>query len=396
MMLRLLLVLLMTMTLSPGLVSADDSLLRHVVIRSTLGNCRQQFTKEKQGHVAFLGGSITEMNGYRPMVAADLQKRFPETEFTFTNAGIASTCSSTGAFRVSEDVLVQGPVDLLFVEFAVNDDQDAHHSLEASRRGMEGIVRQTLQHNPRADIVMTYFVNPEMLEQTQQGKTPVPVQAHNQVAEHYGLNTIVLTEELANQIQEGTITWEKYGGTHPAPAGNAIPAAMINAMFDQIANDLDAAPSQRASKLPEPLDPLCYDRGRFLAKDAVSLSPGWSHEIPDWKSIPGSFRNRFGEQPLYVTTMPGAKLTVNFEGQAFGVYVLAGPDAGTLACQLDGGAAKTIDLYHHYSQGLHYPRTVMFFTDLPSGRHTATIWLAEPTTSTRPANAARILQFVAN
>lgn len=53
----------------------------------SLQNCRVRFEKEKKGHVAFIGGSITEMNGYRPMVMEILKKRFPDTAFTFTDAG---------------------------------------------------------------------------------------------------------------------------------------------------------------------------------------------------------------------------------------------------------------------------------------------------------------------
>ena len=101
---------------------------RHVFLRGTLTNSLYQFREKKTGHVAFIGGSITQMNGYRPMVASLLQKRFPETTFTFTPAGISSTCSTTGAFRLATDVLAKGPVDLFFIEFAVNDDQDAGHS----------------------------------------------------------------------------------------------------------------------------------------------------------------------------------------------------------------------------------------------------------------------------
>lgn len=383
-----------------ALSSAEDPLLRNVAIRGEMQNCRIQFERNKTGHVAFLGGSITEMNGYRPMVAAALERRFPETKFTFTAAGIASTCSTTGAFRLADDVLSQGPVDLLFVEFAVNDDQDAHHALEASRRGMEGIVRQILRHNPQADIVMTYFVNPEMLERTQKGERPVSVAAHDQVAEHYGINTIVLTQELADRIREGSFTWEQYGGTHPGPAGNAIPTAMINAMFDKLyAHPLPESATKQARKLPEPLDPLSYGQGRFLPESAIELGTGWKHETPNWKEIPGSFRTRFADEKLYVSTTPGAELTVRFEGRALGVYVLAGPDAGCLTCRIDDGEPVTLDLYHHYSQGLHYPRTVMFAADLPDGKHTAKVTLAPRDASLpagRAANAARILRITAN
>ena len=77
-------------------------------------NSRIQFEQNKRGHVAFIGGSITEMDGYRPMVCKMLKKRFPDTEFNFTAAGISSTCSDTGAFRMQRDVLSKGPLDMLF------------------------------------------------------------------------------------------------------------------------------------------------------------------------------------------------------------------------------------------------------------------------------------------
>ncbi|MHC4253055.1 MAG: SGNH/GDSL hydrolase family protein, partial [Planctomycetota bacterium] len=138
--------------------------------RGRLDNSRIRFEREGKGHVAFIGGSITEMNGYRPMVAELLRKRFPKTDFIFTDAGISSTCSTTGAFRLEADVLSKGPVDLFFVEFAVNDDQDAGHARRECIRGMEGIVRRTRAHNPHADIVITHFVNPGMVKTIQAGK----------------------------------------------------------------------------------------------------------------------------------------------------------------------------------------------------------------------------------
>ena len=55
------------------------------------------------------------------MVCAAMKEMFADTRFDFINAGISSTCSTTGAFRLAEHVLSSGSVDLLFVEFAVND-----------------------------------------------------------------------------------------------------------------------------------------------------------------------------------------------------------------------------------------------------------------------------------
>ena len=42
------------------------------------------------------------------------EKKYPQTKFTFINAGISSTCSTTGAFRLVRDVISKGPIDLFF------------------------------------------------------------------------------------------------------------------------------------------------------------------------------------------------------------------------------------------------------------------------------------------
>ena len=84
---------LLLMAAFAAFVSADDKLNRNVILRGSYANSQLQFDKLKTGRVAFMGGSITQMNGYRPMVARWLQKRFPGTKFDFINAGISSTLS---------------------------------------------------------------------------------------------------------------------------------------------------------------------------------------------------------------------------------------------------------------------------------------------------------------
>lgn len=106
--------------------------------------------------------------------------------FNLPIAGISSTGSTTGAFRLQNDVLAGGRVDLLIVEFAGNDDQDAAHVRRECIRGMEGIVRHLRKAQPQADILMAHYVNPEMLETLIKDETPLTISAHEAVAEHYG------------------------------------------------------------------------------------------------------------------------------------------------------------------------------------------------------------------
>lgn len=368
----------------------------NLLLRGNFDNCRLVFEKKNKGHVAFMGGSITEMNGYRPILWEWLQKRFPKTEFTFTNAGISSTCSTTGAFRLQRDVLDHGPVDLFFVEFAVNDDQDAGHSREAAQRGMEGIIRHLRTHNPNADVIVTYFVNPGMLKQLQEGKQPLPMAAHQEVLDHYGVSVVHLAKELADRIEAGTFTWSKFGGTHPKKPGNQLAADLAVSMLE---NSLKRPFAKKLLPHPVPeklFNPDSYTKGRFLSPEKAKLKGGWKWSEPEWKKLSGGKRGRYLGKPLLHTQKPGSTAKLDFEGSAIGAFVLAGPDAGVLEFVIDGKVKGTVTLGHRYSRGLHYPRSVMFAHDLKPGKHTISLTLSEKGKAEGKTFAARILQFCVN
>lgn len=367
----------------------------HYHLRGDYHNSFLKFTQEKKGHVAFLGGSITKMEGYRPMVMDFLQKRFPETEFTFTPAGISSTCSTTGAFRMSRDVLNQGPVDLFFVEFAVNDDQDAHHDREACIRGMEGIVQQLRAHNPMSDIVMTFFMNEQIMESLKQGVEPLTPKSHTEVAEHYNIGTIHLAAEAVEQIQKGELTWEIFGGVHPKPHGNRIGAIMIEKMLTKSWLDFPynkRFPVRRA--VPRPLLENSYTKGRFISINQAKNLKRFKVGVPDWKSLKGGKRKQFNELNILEATKPGSSFEIEFTGKAIGAFLLAGPDAGILEVSVDNGPFKSFDLYHRYSKGLHYPRSIAFFHDLSDGRHKAVFRISDKTSSA--GTSVRIMELCVN
>lgn len=88
-------------------------------IRGSLDNSLTKFEKDKKARVAFFGGSITHMKGWRDMIKEQLHQRFPDTEFDFVEQGLPSAGTTPHAFRMATDVLASGPVDLLFIEGVV-------------------------------------------------------------------------------------------------------------------------------------------------------------------------------------------------------------------------------------------------------------------------------------
>ncbi len=362
--------------------------------REGLANSANVFTETGKGRVAFIGGSITEMEGYRPRTYETLESLFPGTEFDFVNAGISSTGSTTGAFRLASDVLATGKVDLLFIEFAVNDDQDADHTDTEMIRAMEGMVINARERNPLVDIVFLYTANEGHIALYHSGKVPQEIAAHEKVAAYYGIPSVNFAADVAKRMGMKEFDWKKFGGVHPAPFGADIYAEDIASLLKAEAGWSE---KKEAHKMPDKsLDSLNYSGGRFLSIDAAVADDGWAVEEPDWESIPGSKRGRFVGFPMLVSETPGAVYEVAFEGTAIGAYLVAGPDAGMLECSIDGGAREEFDLFHKHSAGLHYPRTVMFATDLKPGKHILRMVVSGRKNPASKGSAARIIEFVEN
>jgi lysophospholipase L1-like esterase len=377
------------------LLASSVTLTGHAQQRSHFEHSRSAFTGRRAGTVAFIGGSITELDqrGHTGMIEKFLQTRFPDTKFKFVNAGISSTCSTTGAFRLSRDVLAHRP-DLLFIEFAVNDDQDGQHNRRDCIRGLEGIIRQARLQNPKLDMLVTYFPNDAMLAQLKNGQTPDVIAAHESVARHYGVASVNLAEQLFARIQAGEMTWEQYGGTHPVTAGNRFAADLIQDLLSAAWSNPEG--DRPDHKLPKPLDPNSYFRGRLIDLESAQRGPGWTIGKPQWSQIPGALRPRFATDRLLFTSTVGDETVLDFAGTAIGLYVLAGPDAGTVEYSVDGSPFESVDLYHRFSAGLHYPRTVMLNADLPVGKHRLVLRVAATKHAESTGHAVRILNLVAN
>ncbi|MFN9917750.1 MAG: SGNH/GDSL hydrolase family protein, partial [Pirellulaceae bacterium] len=127
---------------------------------------------------------------------------------------------------------------------------------------------------------------------------------------------------------------------------------------------------------------------------SATILHGWKLGVPDWEQLPGSKRPRYTSLPILSAAEAGAELVLDFQGTAIGAFLLAGPDAGLVEASIDGGPFTTLDLYHHYSEKLHYPRSVMFATDLAPGKHRLKLRIAEKTNSL--GHAMRIMQFLVN
>ena len=345
-----------------------------------------------QRRVAFLGGSITEMDGFRPLVMKALRTRFPNVSFTEIAAGLSSTCSDAGAFRLEEDVLSKGLPDLLVAEFAVNDDQDGHFDRARCVRGLEGVLRRMRLANPRAALVVGLFVNKGQYDQLLRGETPLPYAAHAAVAKRYGAAVADVGSALAASAKAGGMDWSVYRDCHPSPEGCRMAAKVVEAAIDRV---FDPQTPAKAQPLPAPLDATSYFASRRIPNASIS-SPegGWIFAQPDWSKISGHVRahDRVGE--VWSSGTVGATLEVAFTGTTLAAYMTTGPDAGALEVSVDGGAPRLLK-FRGWGR-LHYPFAAILAEGLTAGPHRARLVVREDRRDGKRTSTIRLHRLYEN
>lgn len=369
---------------------------QHINMRGSLDNSFHKFENEKKGRVAFLGGSITEMNGWKDMIEKQLAQRFPYTEFEFTEAGISSTGTTPGAFRFDNDVLSEGIPDLLFVEAAVNDDTNGFTYVDQVR-GMEGVVRHALDSNPYMDIVMLHFIYDPFIPIVEKGKTPDVILNHERVANHYDIPSIDLVREITERMTDGELTWEEFGGTHPLPRGHAYYAASINRLFDEMAAQSSRSGGMAAHEIPEqPLDEYSYYNGAFKDIREAEKLKGFKY-TDKWNPQDNAEKRRgFVNVPMLEGNKPGDRLTLDFTGKAVGIFCVAGPQAGILEYSVDGGPYKKLDTYTEWSAHLYIPWVYILETELEDKPHTLNLRISKDRNALSKGTQCVIRNFVVN
>lgn len=317
--------------------------------------------------VAFLGGSITEGYGatdpdegsWRSLTEAYLEEKFPLTAFTFVNAGVGGTNSVLGAHRLQEHVFSGGAVDLLFVEFCVNDSEGRGRSEEdriASIRGMEGIVRQCRRISPDTDIVFLYAAD----DKNRNERLPFYAAVHEEVAARYGIPSVNFVAGVFETVASGAKRWEQLApdGVHPSDEGYALYAGWLQDFLDRYLKPAAGAAADSGTEplLPEPLVRDNFEFARTLGiREAASVDRmDWSGEAP----IP-LINWRYGPEHLY-TEQAGAGISFEAEGRGAGLLLLCGPDTGIFEYSVDDGPFVPYNPFDAWCLGVYRPVLALF------------------------------------
>ena len=362
--------------------------------RKGLGRSYVAIAKDKNATVAFLGGSLTYNPGWRDKVCDWLRARYPQTHFHFIAAGIPSLGSVPHAFRLQQDVLDSGRIDLLFIETAVNDRVNGTDSL-SQVRALEGIVRHARKSNPAMDIVMMAFADPDKTGDYDAGKIPVEVANQELVAAHYGLPSINIAKEVHDKIRLGEFSWEKdFKDIHPAAFGQTLYFENIAALLDDCYGS--NVTSQPIHPLPVPLDRASLENGQYCAVNNARHDTAWVLD-KDWTPRDSaSTRPGFVNVPVLTASLPGAELTLPFEGTAAGIAVVSGPDAGVIDYSVDDRPFRQLDLYTQWSGWLHLPWYLLLGSGLADGPHILHIRISGARNPHSKGHACRIVHFLVN
>ncbi len=356
-------------------------------------NCQNVFEQTKKGNIVFFGGSITHMEGWRNRVSDYIQARFPDSDLTFINAGIPSLGSVPHAFRFNSDILKQQIPDLLFLEAAVNDRTNGYPQTDQIR-AMEGIIRQAKSINPNMDIVILYFADPDKNGDYDQGIKPQEIENHQQVATHYGIPSVNLAREVYDRIKNGEFRWnEDFVDLHPAPYGQEIYFNSIKTLLDTLWNQAQTT-TFSPFIMPPKIDNACFENG-YYGEIKSATGTFTYHENFSPKNGQSS-RDGFVNVPMLTGENPGEYLQYNFKGNAIGICVTSGKDAGIIEYSIDNTPFQKIDLFTQWSKMLHLPWYLVLGSDLKEKKHTLTIRIVNEKNKESEGNACRIVHFLIN
>lgn len=320
--------------------------------------------------VAYLGGSITAQEGWRPKSLAHFRKTWPKARFSEINAAIGGTGSDLGVFRLKRDVLDKKP-DLLLVEFAVNDGGAAREQI---LRCMEGIVRQTWTTLPACDIAFVYTITEQLVGPLLDGRYPKAAAAMEEVADRYSIPTIHFGVEVARLANLGKLTWKgllktdgdtvvfSNDGVHPYPeTGHELYLGSLTRSLPKI-REASKTPGPRT--LPEPLIATNYERARLVPITEASVSSGFAPaEDKRWTNrLPGLLKG----------SAAGETLTFKFKGTRCAIYDVIGPDCGQVRVSLDGAPPRLVPRFDSFST-YHRLATLFVGTELTDEVHTVKI-----------------------
>ena len=319
------------------------------------------FQKAQNGEditVAYIGGSITEgynagtTEFYAKTCTDLLQGYFPDITVTGVNAGISGTPSLLGNLRLERDVLSADP-DIVFVEFAVNDGQEADY-----KNAYESLVRTLLTQEKDIAVVLLFTV-------LDSGYT---CQEHmSKIGANYDLPMISVHDSVYEEIEAGRMTWQDYSNdqSHPNAYGHKCITDFVDNYYQKVLPVVAENVGEVSKELPDPVFSAKYMDMHYMdsaTMDGVELDGFEQYDTH------GSFHNGW----MYRGTDGGSmKFTVECSVLEMVFKANNSDKYGTADIYVDGEKVKSV--VSNMSDGWNNPVTAYLIDNDSSAEHTVEI-----------------------
>ena len=319
------------------------------------------FQKAQNGEditVAYIGGSITEgynagtTEFYAKACTDLLQGYFPDITVTGVNAGISGTPSLLGNLRLERDVLSADP-DIVFVEFAVNDGQEADY-----KNAYESLVRTLLTQEKDIAVVLLFTV-------LDSGYT---CQEHmSKIGANYDLPMISVHDSVYEEIEAGRMTWQDYSNdqSHPNAYGHKCITDFVDNYYQKVLPVVAENVGEVSKELPDPVFSAKYMNMHYMdsaTMDGVELDGFEQYDTH------GSFHNGW----MYRGTDGGSmKFTVECSVLEMVFKANNSDKYGTADIYVDGEKVKSV--VSNMSDGWNNPVTAYLIDNDSSAEHTVEI-----------------------
>ena len=319
------------------------------------------FQKAQNGEditVAYIGGSITEgynagtTEFYAKTCTDLLQGYFPDITVTGVNAGISGTPSLLGNLRLERDVLSADP-DIVFVEFAVNDGQEADY-----KNAYESLVRTLLTQEKDIAVVLLFTV-------LDSGYT---CQEHmSKIGANYDLPMISVHDSVYEEIEAGRMTWQDYSNdqSHPNAYGHKCITDFVDNYYQKVLPVVAENVGEVSKELPDPVFSAQYMNMHYMdsaTMDGVELDGFEQYDTH------GSFHNGW----MYRGTDGGSmKFTVDCSVLEMVFKANNSDKYGTADIYVDGEKVKSV--VSNMSDGWNNPVTAYLIDNDSSAEHTVEI-----------------------
>lgn len=337
--------------------------------RSRLARTGQKI-KDGKLVIGFIGGSITDgrpRHNWPEAVTAWFVDRFKGVKIVIENAAIGATGSDLAVFRAKRDLLDRG-CDLIFVDYAVNDESVPTQRRMATREGLirnllasegEDIAKSNVITDGKVldqsikqlelcelcpDVVLVYTFSQSMSEPMLVGQVPPSIAEFEQLAQHYNLNSIWMGKYAFQEVQRGLMRWEEWlpDGLHPTARGSYSYAQSVIAFLETQVVEcfVDSSTSVNqlpilSHNLPEPLEVSHWQFAKVMSLDSICTEGPWI--LKRWLDY------EWFDHVLETNSI-GAKLSFHFNGRGVALAFDFGKASADFKYRIDNGDWNVVRL----------------------------------------------------